>query len=241
MKKLLLIAFLSFSFALSAQEDYGYFSIHFLNVPQENVSEVARLETTYWSKVAQSNIDAGKQIGWGLVARVGGGSSQWTHAFINWYATAEQMASSNSNYDSMAIIGVDPQDIATFDYVNASGLSHWKMSAFIPGYADFTVWNFAKPTNTQAFISEQVNVWKPAFEKNMGGREYWGAGLKINNVSEDYSTAITMDGYETLAEAFKAMAGEIGNQPSPKSKVGELMPNGFSKRVIVETLIWLQQ
>ena len=70
------------------------------------------------------------------------------------------MASSNSNYDSKAIIGVDPQDIATFDYVNASGLSHWKMSAFIPGYADFTVWNFAKPTNTQAFISEQVNVWK---------------------------------------------------------------------------------
>ena len=38
MKKLFLIAFLSFSFALSAQEDYGYFSIHFLNVPQENVS-----------------------------------------------------------------------------------------------------------------------------------------------------------------------------------------------------------
>ena len=50
-----------------------------------------------------------------------------------------------------------------------------------------------------------------------------------------------MDGYETLAEAFKAMAGEIGNQPNPKSKVGELMPNGFSNRVIVETLIWLQQ
>lgn len=241
MKKLLLVALLAFSFSLSAQDDYGYFSIHFLNVPQENVSEVARLETTYWSKVAQSNIDAGKQIGWGLVARVGGGSSQWTHAFLNWYETAEQMASANSNYDSKAIIGVDPQDIATFEYVNSSALTHWVMSAFIPGYADFTVWNFAKPTNAFAFVNEQKNVWQPAFEKNMGGREYWGAALKINNVSEDYSTALTMDGYETLAEAYKAMAGKIGNQPSPKSNVGELMPDGFSNRVIVETLIWLQK
>ena len=43
MKKLLLIAFLAFSFSLSAQDDYGYLSIHFLNVPQENVSEVAIL------------------------------------------------------------------------------------------------------------------------------------------------------------------------------------------------------
>ena len=48
-----------------------------------------------------------------------------------------------------------------------------------------------------------------------------------------------MDGYETLAEAFKAMNGEIPNQPSPKSKVSEIMPDGFSGRVIVETLIWL--
>jgi hypothetical protein len=50
-----------------------------------------------------------------------------------------------------------------------------------------------------------------------------------------------MDGYETLAEAYKAMAGKIGNQPSPESNVGELMPDGFSNRVIVETLIWLQK
>jgi hypothetical protein len=48
-----------------------------------------------------------------------------------------------------------------------------------------------------------------------------------------------MDGYETLAEAFRAMNGEIPNQPNPRSKVSEIMPDGFSARVIVETLIWL--
>ena len=238
MKKLLFIIFFALSvlpFNLNGQE-FNYFTIHFIQVPQENVPEVARLETTYWSKVAQSNIDSGKQSAWGLVARVGGGSDSWTHAFMNVYETAEQMASANSNYDSKAILGIDPQDIATFDYIEGYGLTHW---AFIPGYADFTVWNFGKPNNPVAFVNEQTNVWQPAFEKNMGGREYWGAALKINNVTDEYSSVLTMDGYETLAEAFKAMNGEIPNQPSPKSKVSEIMPDGFSGRVIVETLIWL--
>ena len=88
MKKLSLL-FLLFTLAslpsnLNSQE-FNYFTIHFIQVPQENVSEVARLETTYWSKVAQSNIDSGKQSAWGLVARVGGGSDSWTHAFMNVY------------------------------------------------------------------------------------------------------------------------------------------------------------
>ena len=242
MKKLSLL-FVLFTLAsltsnLNSQE-FNYFTIHFIQVPQENVSEVARLETTYWSKVAQSNIDSGKQSAWGLVARVGGGSDSWTHAFMNVYETAEQMAAASSNYDSKAILGIDPQDIATFDYIEGYGLTHWALRAFIPGYADFTVWNFGKPLNAVAFVNEQTNVWQPAFEKNMGGREYWGAALKINNVTEEYSTVLTMDGYETLAEAFRAMNGEIPNQPNPRSKVSEIMPDGFSARVIVETLIWL--
>ena len=173
MKKLLFTILFAFSISVNAQ----YYSITFVNVPQENIAEFQMLETNYWSKVAKANIDAGKQLSWGLVARVGGGTDTWNHAFVNVYETAEQMASANSNYDSMAIIGVDPQDIATFEYVDGSALTHWVMSAFIPGYADFTIWNFAKPTNAFAFVNEQINVWQPAFEKNMGGREYWGAAL----------------------------------------------------------------
>ena len=45
------------------------------------------------SKVAKHNIENGKQINWGLVARVGGGSDTWNYAFINVYETAEQMIS----------------------------------------------------------------------------------------------------------------------------------------------------
>ena len=45
----------------------------------------------------------------------GNGSINGHMLFINVYETLDQLTD-NSNYESMAIIGVDPQDIATFDY-----------------------------------------------------------------------------------------------------------------------------
>ena len=87
MKKLLFTILFAFSISVNAQ----YYSITFVNVPQENIAEFQMLETNYWSKVAKANIDAGKQLSWGLVARVGGGSDSWNHAFVNVYETAEQM------------------------------------------------------------------------------------------------------------------------------------------------------
>ena len=76
MKNFITILFLTIGFASNAQ----YFSVTYINVSQEDVAEVARLETQYWSKVAKANIDAGNQLGWGLFAKVGGSSDTWTHA-----------------------------------------------------------------------------------------------------------------------------------------------------------------
>ncbi|MBC8397557.1 MAG: hypothetical protein H8E16_10730 [Flavobacteriales bacterium] len=83
MKNFITILFLTAGLFLNAQ----YYSITFVNVPQENVAEFERLETTYWSKVAKHNIENGKQINWGLVNRVGGGTDTWNYAFINVYET----------------------------------------------------------------------------------------------------------------------------------------------------------
>ena len=75
------ILFLTIGFALNAQ----YYSISYIQVPVEDQAEVARLETQYWSKVAKHNIEAGKQIAWGLVAAIGGTPNGWTHVFVNVY------------------------------------------------------------------------------------------------------------------------------------------------------------
>ena len=108
MKNLFTILFLTIGFALNAQ----YYSITYINVSFEDVPEVARLETQYWSKVAKANIDAGKQLGWGLFARVGGNSDTWTHAFVNVYESIDQMMDLTI-WNPEEVLGISASEIAT--------------------------------------------------------------------------------------------------------------------------------
>ena len=155
MKQFITILLLTIGFSLNAQ----YYSITFVNVPQENIAEFERIETTYWSKVAKHNIENGKQTNWGLVARVGGGSDTWNYAFVNAYETTEQMAD-NSVWDPMSILGIDPQEISTNHLVEGYGVTHWSVKSVIndprnSGMA--SVWNFGRPLDVNAFIDENVN------------------------------------------------------------------------------------
>ena len=118
MKKLLFTILFAFSISVNAQ----YYSITFVNVPQENIAEFQMLETNYWSKVAKANIDAGKQLSWGLVARVGGGTDSWNHAFVNVYETAEQMTDL-SIWDPKSILGIDQELISTGHLTTGMGVT----------------------------------------------------------------------------------------------------------------------
>ena len=126
MKKLFTILLLTIGFSLNAQ----YYSITYVNVPPENQAEFASIETTYWSKVAQPAIDAGKQSAWGLDAAVGGVPNGWTHAFVNVYETAEDLANASTNWDPESVLGIEASLLNTvgltdggFSYKSALTLS----------------------------------------------------------------------------------------------------------------------
>ena len=236
MKKLFLVALLSLSFGLNAQ----YFSITYINVSSEDVPEVARLETQYWSKVAKANIDAGKQLGWGLFARIGGNSDAWTNAFVNVYETIDQMMD-QSIWQPEALSGVSQEDISTVQYYNGSGTNHWKIQGQVPGESGIAaVWNYGRPENLEGFVSDNVNLWGPYFEKNDTGRTDWGIATKITGVNQSNATVMTWDGYETVADAVKVLAGEGVPQGSPRGEnTAEYMPNGFLARIVVQQLMWI--
>ena len=102
MKNFITILFLTIGFALNAQ----YYSITYIQVPVEDQAEVCKIRNYYWSKVAKANIENGKQLAWGLFARVGGSSDTWTHAFVNVYETIDQMMDVY-NMESRRILGID--------------------------------------------------------------------------------------------------------------------------------------
>ena len=66
MKKLFLLLLMT-NFAVQAQ----YYSITYIKVSPEKISEFERLENNYWSKIANQNIKNGKQLGWALMRKFG--------------------------------------------------------------------------------------------------------------------------------------------------------------------------
>ena len=233
MKKILLIFLLAFSFGANAQ----YYTITYIQVPYGDQAEVARLETKYWSQVAKANIDSGKQLAWGLFARPYGNSDQWTHAFVNVYETLEQLTDS-SIWNTEEVLGISAEDIQTFGYYTGSGINVWKIEDQIPGEGKAVIWNFARPANLAAFIDENQKLWGPAFEKDMGGRTNWGVGQKLNNIEQQYSTVMTWDSFESVADAIKFMNGEFSQPQVRNSKMADINPNGFTARIIVRDVMW---
>ena len=157
MKNIFYLIALLFSLSVSSQ----HYMITFVNVPAENEEEFINIETEYWANSKKANIDAGNQLAWGLVRKVGGNpNNSWTHAFINVYESAEKMTSP----------GVGPSDNLSSSLITNGTLSsyqadfHWVVKSSIPQSGErldgqVTVWNFARPKNIIGFINENNNFF----------------------------------------------------------------------------------
>ena len=237
MKNIFYLIALFFSLSVSSQ----HYMITFVNVPAENEEEFINIETEYWANSKKANIDAGNQLAWGLVRKVGGNpNNSWTHAFINVFESAEKMTSP----------GVGPSDNLSSSLITNGTLSsyqanfHWVVKSSIPQSGErldgqVTVWNFARPKNIIGFINENNNLWKPFFENNDTGRISWGVGLKLNPRSNDLSTVMTWDGYPNIAEALNSLDIDLDFTPPRGSKMDEYDPDGWTAQVIVQDIMWL--
>jgi hypothetical protein len=237
MKNIFYLIALFFSLSVSSQ----HYMITFVNVPAENEEEFINIETEYWANSKKANIDAGNQLAWGFVRKVGGNpNNSWTHAFINVFESAEKMTSP----------GVGPSDNLSSSLITNGTLSsyqadfHWVVKSSIPQSGErldgqVTVWNFARPKNIIGFINENNNLWKPFFENNDTGRISWGVGLKLNPRSNDLSTVMTWDGYPNIAEALNSLDIDLDFTPPRGSKMDEYDPDGWTAQVIVQDIMWL--
>ena len=184
-------------------------------------------------KTRKAAIDAGNQSAWGLVAAVGGVPNGWTHAFVNVYETAEDLANSASNWDPSSVLGIDQSLLNTVELTDGGfSFQNWavqtSLSAGERTTESVTIWNFSRPKNLAGFINENKTLWKKQFENDMGGRISWGVGLKLNNRSQNLSTVMTWDRYPSLADALQALNQYEGGLQRG-SKMDEYDPDGWSK------------
>ena len=240
MKNLLFILFLLFSNLSTAQ----VVTLMYVEVSNENQQRFERLEKDYWSQIAKKAIDDGKMMSWIMLKEI---SIPGTHKylFVNYFENLEQLNQSSSIWNPEKI-GMNFEDIDTFGIKRIVNVEYWKAEGLVGESAKYVIMNYFSPANLEGFVTENLELWKPWFEKNMKNnrlkQKNWAIGTKIYpSGNQSGSSAITRDGFDSLSDAMEAlsyqpMTNSMYTSILEKSKMNEYVPNGFDKRVLYELI-----
>ncbi len=246
MKKLLvlLMAIVASNFAYSQNQVSMHMYIH---VAPENQAQFEHLEIDYWSKVAQNEIKKGNMTGWGLMKNVGidANASEANYLIVNTFKNLEQAFKNNATW-STDFLGVEQGDISTEGIRKVVSIRWYQNEASIPGdNTQYTIFNYARPTDVGAFVKENKELWKGIHEKmqKTTNLDSWGVHTRIHPQGVASKASIfTRDGFTNLYDAMNYLRFEENNpysKMSAGSKMNEILPEGFGYTVIRQTLHWV--
>ena len=240
MKNLLFILFLLFSNLSTAQ----VVTLMYVEVPSENQQRFERLEKDYWSQVARKAIDDGKMMSWIMLKEI---SIPGTHKylFVNYFENLDQLSQASSIWNPEKI-GMNFEDIDTFGIKRIVNVEYWKAEGLVGESAKYVIMNYFSPANLEGFVTENLELWKPWFEKSIKNNRLkqtnWAIGTKIYpSGNQTGSFAITRDGFDSLSDAMEALSyqplsNSVYASIVEKSKMNVYVPNGVDKRVLYEVI-----
>ena len=238
-------------FALSANAQISYLQYRY--VPADQESKFLERETKHWSKIAESAIKKGQMVSWSLWRQVGVtgyGKMTPNYVFVNTYENLDQMDPEKVWTDNMDALGdVKLEDIETNSFTHTTYDYYIQSEDNVPGEYKYALVNYAKPTDLAAFIEENRTLWKPLHEASvsnvLNGMTYWGMSSVIYPAGNQAGFSVfTVDGFNKLNDALDYLRFTQTSDNSPnaaawndvldKTKMDELTPNGFERRIIYE-------
>jgi len=245
MKKLLLFIAVTVSTIAYSQKQV---SMHmYIHVAPENQAQFEHLEIDYWSKVAQNEIKKGNMTGWGLMKNVGIdlNASEANYLIVNTFKSLEQAFNNQATW-STDFLGVKQGDISTESIRKVISIRWYQNETAIPGdNTNFTIFNYARPTNVGVFVTENKELWKGIHEKMQKATKLdsWGVHTRIHPKGVSSKASVfTRDGFATLYDAMNYLSYKEDNPYSKMtidSKMNEILPEGFGYTVIRRTLHWV--
>ena len=241
MKNLLFILFLLFSNLSTAQ----VVTLMYVEVSNENQQRFERLEKDYWSQIAKKAIDDGKMMSWIMLKEI---SIPGTHKylFVNYFENLDQLNQSSSIWGIPEKMGLNIEDINTNGIKKIVNFEYWKGEGFLGESAKYLIMNYFTPANLEGFVTENLELWKPWFEKGIKNNRLkqtnWAIGTKIYpSGNQTGSFAITRDGFDSLSDAMEALSyqplsNSVYASIVEKSKMNVYVPNGVDKRVLYEVI-----
>lgn len=230
--------------------------LQYRHVPAEHDAKFLERETKHWSKVAKSAIEKGQMKSWSLWRKVGVTNSLEStpnYVFVNTYESLDKMDQNKVWSDNMSALGdVKPEDIETSSFTTTTFDYYVQAEDNVPGKYNFALVNYAKPTDLEAFMQENRTLWKPLHEASVSNilnkMTYWGMSSVIYpSGNQDRFSVFTVDGFNKLNDALEYLRYTETSDNSPnaaawndvigETKMDELMPNGFERRIIYERVM----
>jgi hypothetical protein len=243
MKTLFYVSFFFMSLSMMGQ---NIIEIHYRHVASENIAEFESKEMNHWSKVKQNAIDNGKLLATAFFRVADAGmindESRPTHAFVLVYKDFKQLENGMQIWaNAEAVLGMDPSLISTNDISKVLMVDRFKLIDELLPLQEFkyAVWNYSKPKDLTGFVNENLKLWKPHFQKNLGKNGFvgWGILAKVYPQGMNESSIVSYDHYTDMASALQALSPmDYDTSILSKSKMAEYDPDGFRHRVLLELL-----
>lgn len=248
--------FLVFIVLLFVGSVHGQISyLQYRHVPSDQEDKFLEREKQ-WAKVAAAAIKKGQMTSWSLWKKVGiTDADQLTpnYVFVNTYENLENMDPDKVWSDNLDALGdVKPEDIETTSFTTTTFDYFMQSEDRIEGDYKYALVNYAKPTDITAFIQENKSLWKPLHQASIDNilnkMTYWGMSSVIYPVgNKDRFSVFTVDGFKNLNDALDYLRFTETSDNSPnaaawnevldKTKMDELMPDGFERRIIYERVM----
>ncbi len=253
MKKLLfLFAVLMISASAFGQIAY----LQYRHVPGDQIDKFVELETTHWSKVAKSAIDKGQMSSWSLWQKVGVTTDDAPNfVFVNTFENLDQM-DNNIWGDNMEALGdVKAEDIETGSFTTTTFDYYTQVEDLIEGDYKYAIVNYAKPTDRAAFVAENKTLWKPLHEASIANTEdgngmtAWGISTVVYPTGNQARFSVmTWDGFNKMSDVMNYLryvetdAAAMGpfQEVIAKSKMNDIVPEGFEYRIIYERVMTVE-
>lgn len=215
---------------------------HPVKIHPDDVENLIQLEKKFSKKMAQDAVAKGDLVWWGFLRTFNATADDYNFMFVNVYKDIDAAVSPKANWwnNAKQVIGVEPSVLmdawvedAIFDrryfYQIRQQINSDQQGKFL-------IFNFGTPASIDRVLASNEKHIIPAFKKNIkkSGMTGWGAATKITPQGADYSTFMTYDAFDSMANLMKHLSGD--GAAIKGVDLSKIEPLTFEARYVFEVL-----
>ena len=233
---------LLFCFIVSANTFAQVAIFHPVKIHEDDIESLIQLEQNYSKKMAQNAVDEGDLVWWGFLRTFNATSEDYNFMFVNVYKDIDAAVSPKANWwnNAKKVVGIEPSILmdawvedAVFD---RRYIYQFRQQINSDRQGKFLIFNFGTPESVERVLASNEKYIIPAFKKNLktSGMTGWGAATKITPQGANYSSFMTYDAFDTMANLMKHLSGD--GTAIKGIDLAKIEPLTFESRYIFEVL-----